>query len=319
MSELREALDEYLAIRRALGFKLVEPGRLLYKFVFFAEQKGASFITTDLAVEWATQPIGVQPVQWAHRFRMVRLFAQYRSGADPRTEIPPLGLLPRSYHRKPPRLFSEEEITRLLDAAQRLPSPSGLQAATYSTLFGLLAVSGMRVCESITLDREHVDLTRGVLLVRNSKFGKSRLVPIHPTTQDALHQYACLRDQIYPKPKTPAFFMSERGVRLDYSRVYWVFLTLSRQIGLRGPRGTPSPRGHSPRLHDFRHKFAIETLLEWYRSGVDVQRHIPELAAYLGHRHVTDTYWYLSATPELLRLAMLRVDEMEDSHYEDLR
>ena len=205
MSELQEALDEYLAMRRSLGFKLHRTGSLLQKFVVFAEQNDASFITTDLALRWATQPVDVQPAHWANRLGKVRRFAQYLSGADSRTEIPPPGLLPHRYHRKPPHLYTEDEITRLIGAARQLPSPSGLRAATYSTLFGLLAVTGMRVAEPIALDQEHVDWVQGILTVWKTKFGKSRLVPIHPTTRDTLRQYARLRDRLWPKPKTGAF------------------------------------------------------------------------------------------------------------------
>ena len=303
MSALRESLDEYLAVRRALGCKLVTAGRLLQKFVAFAEQNHTSFITTDLALRWAMLPTSAQPAQWTNRLGMVRRFAQYLSGADSRTEIPPVGLLPHRFHRKPPHIYTEDEVARLLGAAQHLPSPTGLRAWTYSTFFGLLAVTGMRMSEPIALDGEHVDLVRGFLTIRKTKFGKSRLVPLHPTTQDALRRYAQLRDRIHPQSKTAAFFVSERGRRLTNCTVRWTFVKLSRQIGLRGPHDS-----HGPRLHDLRHGFAIETLLEWYRAGVDVEQHLPELATYLGHRHVTDTYWYLSATPELLRLAMARVD-----------
>lgn len=306
MNDLRTAVEEYLAVRRKLGFKLYQPGNLLHNFVLFAEQEGASFITTELALRWATQPKDSQPVWHATRLGVIRRFAKYRSAADPRTEIPPQKLLIACYHRKPPYIYNDDEIKRLIKAAQSLFSPKGLRAFTYSTLFGLLAVTGMRVKEAIGLDRDDVNLTEGILTVRDSKFGKSRFVPIHPSTQKVLQHYAVLRDKICPRLKSPAFFVPERGVRLTKWSVRWSFIQLSRQIGLRGPNDS-----HGPRLHDLRHRFAIQTLIAWYRSGMDVEQNMPKLSTYLGHRHVSDTYWYISAVPELLQLATLRLTEGE--------
>jgi len=306
MSELHTALAEYHELRRALGFKVRASGSLLRKFVSFAEQEGAEVITRDLALRWAMQPAHAQPAHWARRLAMVRGFAKYRSAFDPRTEIPPSGLLPHRYRRKPPYIYTEEEISRLLRSAQQIPSPKGLRAATYSTLFGLLAATGMRMGEPLALDRDDVDMRQGVLTIREAKFGKSRLVPIHRSTQGALRDYARRRDQVCPQPKAPGFFLSERGTRLTQWTVRRVFVQLSRQIGLRGPSDS---RG--PRLHDLRHRFAIQTLIEWYRAGLDVEQHMPELAAYLGHRHVNDTFWYLSAVPELLRLAIARLESAD--------
>lgn len=303
MSEIQKALEEYLAVRRALGFKLRDEGTILPKFVLFAEREGASFITTELALRWATQPKGVQPAQWARRLSMVRLFAQYRSAADPRTQIPPQGLLPYRYHRNPPYIYSDKEIMQLLKAAKGLLSARGLRPRTYSTLFGLLVVTGMRISEVIGLDDEDIDLNRGVLTIHRTKFGKSRVIPIHPSTRRMLRKYVRQRDEVHPKPKTPSFFVSDRGTRLTQCTVRWTFVRLSRQIGLRGPSDS-----HGPRPHDIRHTFAVKTLLKWYRMGVDVERHMRELATFLGHVHVTDTYWYISATPELLRLAAKRLD-----------
>ena len=205
MSKLRQILQEYLALRRGLGFKLHEPGRLLERFVRFAEQEGAARISRDLALRWATQPQNCQPAYWTNRLAMVRRFAQYCHAADPRHEIPPPGLLPHRYHRKPPHFYSDDEIGRLLQAAERLPSPLGLRAATYTTLFGLLVVTGMRVGEPIALNREDVDLGKGLLTVWQTKFGKSRLIPLHPTTCAALDRYARLRDRCCPLPREPSF------------------------------------------------------------------------------------------------------------------
>lgn len=303
MTELRKALEEYLAVRRALGFKLIDAGYLLPDFLSFLGRQGASHITTELALRWARQPVNVQPAHWGARLGIVRGFARYHAATDPLTEIPPQGLLPDRYKRKPPYIYSDSEIVRLIKVAKRLPSAAGLRPWTYSTLLGLLAVTGMRISEPIALDREDVDLTRGVLTVRQTKFGKSRLVPIHPSTQRVLRSYSRRRDLIHAQRKTPSFFLSDRGTRLTHWNVRWTFVRLSHQIGLRGP----SDR-FGPRLHDLRHRFAVQTLLGWYRAGAHVERHLPELATYLGHGHVTDTYWYLSAVPELLRLAAMRLE-----------
>lgn len=306
MSELKEALKEYLSLRRALGYELCRPGRLLHRFVLFAEQQEASFITTELALQWATQPIGVQPSTWAERFGIVRRFAQYRIASDPRTEVPSQELLPYRYQRKQPYIYSDDEIIQLLEATKYLESPTGLRSSTYSTLFGLLAATGMRISEPIALDRQDVDLANGLLTIRRTKFGKSRLIPIHSSTQDRLRQYASLRDQVFSRPRTPSFFVSDRGMRLVDCNVRWTFVKLSRQIGLRGLSDS-----YGPRLHDFRHRFAVKTLLHWYRTGADVEANLPYLATYLGHVHVNDTYWYLSAIPELLEFAIMRLDQPE--------
>jgi integrase/recombinase XerD len=304
MTKLKKALEEYLAVRRALGFKLHLSGRLLHRFVEFAEKERASFITTKLALEWATQPKDAQPAQWANRLSMVRNFAKYHSAIDPRTEIPSKELLPYHYHRKPPYIYTDAEILKLISAAKKLPSPRGLRAITLSTLLGLLAVTGMRMSEPINLDRKDVDLKNGILTIRQTKFDKSRLVPVHITTRNKLRKYTRLRDKLCPKPKSPSFFISGRGTRLTDCTVRGWFVILSHQIGLRSPDDS-----YGPRLHDLRHRFAIKTLLNWYKSGCNVENNMPILTTYLGHGHVTDTYWYISATPELLQMAALRLEK----------
>lgn len=307
MSSLSKALEEYLSIRRGLGFKLKEEGKVLVDFVSFLNEKGASYITTELAVYWAVKPKNAQPSHWARRLRMVRLFAEYLSAMDPRTEVPPQKMLPDQYRRKPPYIYTNKQVIRLIKAAKQLPSTvrstKGLRAKTYSTFLGLLAVTGIRVSEALALDKKDVDLTDCILTICGTKFGKSRLVPLHPTSCRALQQYACFKDRIYPRPKTQGFFVSERGTRLGYWGVLRTFVRLSREIGLRGPSDS-----YGPRMHDFRHRFAVRTLVGWYRDGVDVERHIQDLSAYLGHVKVSDTYWYLSAVPELLQLAAARLE-----------
>ena len=307
MTSLRQAVEEYLAMRRALGFKLRLAGAGLDEFVCFAEQQGMDHITADLALRWACLPTGAQPPQWANRLSWVRCFARYCSATDPRTQIPAQELLPHRYPRRAPHIYRDEEIGQLLQAARELPSKTGLRPATYETYLGLLVVTGMRMNEAIHLDRGDVDLSRDILHIRRTKFGKSRDVPIHPSTHEALSRYRHLRDRTYPCPQTAAFLLSEQGNRLGEFSVRATFVKLSHQIGLRSPGDR---RG--PRLHDFRHRFAVTTLLGWYRHGIDVEQNLPKLATYLGHVHINDTYWYLTAVPELLQWASRRLEEIQE-------
>ena len=310
MSELRQALDDYLAVRRRLGFDLRLPASLLRNFIAFVEANEASYITTALAIRWAKRPRGAQPATWAWRLGIVRRFARWHSVTDPRTEVPPEGLMPYRYYRKPPYIYSDDEIQRLMAAASALPSPKGLRSSSFSTVFGLLSVTGLRMSEALTLDRADVDLEQGTLSIRRTKFGKSRLVPVHSSTRDALNRYDERRARLFPQPATPAFFVSERGMRITEWNLRYTFAKISQQIGL---RATAKGHGRGPRIHDMRHRFAARTLIEWYRAGVDVERELPKLAAYLGHVHVNETYWYLEAVPELLQLATQRlVDKAEE-------
>jgi integrase/recombinase XerD len=298
MSTLREAVDDYLTLRRGLGFKLRIAGPRLVDFVAFLEREGASYVTNELAMRWAMQCSACQPAQWAGRLSFVRGFARHRSATDPRTEVPPYGLLPYRPGRARPYLYTEQEIERLLQAAKNLPPTAGLRRWTYYCLFGLLTVTGLRISETIALDRQDVDLQQALLTIRTSKFGKSRLVPLARSTEQVLAQYVRQRERILGKSTTTYFLVNDRGRPLESSNVRRIFYRLSRQIGIRGANDS-----HGPRLHDFRHRFAIETLVRWYRSGEDVERRLPVLSTYLGHAHVTDTYWYLSACPELMGLA----------------
>ena len=303
MNSLQAMLDEYLGVRRALGAQLRDQGHLLQQFVDFAVREKAGCITTALALRWATLPRGAQPTWWSHRLGVVRRFAEYVSALDPRTEVPPPDWLPYPYRRQQPYIYRDDEIRCLIDAARQLPGITGLRSHTYVTLLGLFVVTGMRTNEPLHLRRDDVDLTQGVLTVRQTKFGKSRHVPVHDSTRQALRRYASHRDRLCPNPHCRRFFLSERGTPITEWMLRYTFVKLSRQTGLRGPTDS-----HGPRLHDFRHRFATETLKRWYRGGQDVERKIPHLATYLGHAHVSDTYWYLSAVPELLSLAARRLE-----------
>jgi integrase/recombinase XerD len=304
MNTLRQAVQEYLTMRRSLGFKLRDAGKLLLKFVKFMEQRRASYITTKLALAWAQQPSTVQPAEWAHRLSVVRTFARHRSATDPCTQIPPEGLLPYHPKRARPYLYTAKEIRSLLRAALSLPARGGLRPWTYRCLFGLLSVTGLRLGEACNLELQDVDLESGVLTIRSGKFGKSRLIPLHPSTRRVLADYLTRRNRQWARRAVLSYlFVSNWGNQLDYGEIHRTFYALSRQIGLRGPSDS-----HGPRIHDLRHRFAVMTLLRWYRSGKDVEQKLPYLSAYLGHVHVSDTYWYLSAWPELMHEAMSRLE-----------
>jgi len=304
MNTLRQAVQEYLSLRRSLGFKLRDAGKLLLAFVMFMEQHRAFYITTKLALTWAQQPTNVQPAEWARRLSVVRTFARHRSATDPRTQIPPEGLLPYRPKRARPYLYSAKEIRSLLRAALSLPANGELRPWTYHCLFGLLSVTGLRIGEARNLDLRDVDLRTGVLTIRNAKFGKSRLIPIHASTRRILADYLARRNRRWAeRPVSSYVFLSNWGNQLDGGQIHRTFYALSRQIGLRSPSDS-----HGPRIHDLRHRFAVMTLLRWYRSDEDVERKLPFLSAYLGHVHVSDTFWYLNAWPELMREAMFRLE-----------
>ena len=306
MTALRLAIDDYVALRRRLGSALHDAARVLHLFADFADGEGATRVTTELARRWATDVPHRSPVSVNTRFQIVRRFAEWRHVTDPLTEIPPIDLLPARYHRKPPSLYQDTDIDRLLAAARHLPSPMGLRGLTHATMWGLLVVTGLRISEALALDDADVQRRDAQLMIRRSKCGKSRLVPLHASTLVALTTYAHRRDRVLPRRTTPAFFVSEQGVRLTVSVADYTFARISGQIGLRPP--VHGHRlGHGPRLHDLRHRFAIRTLVHWYQTGLDVDPLLPLLATYLGHVHVQETYWYLEAVPELLALATDRL------------
>jgi integrase/recombinase XerD len=303
MSSLREAAEEYLALRRALGFKLRQQGRMLLQFVEFLEQRDATVISTELALQWACEPPGGSRMWWHQRLVVVRGFAQHRAACDPRTEIPPNDLLPARLHRAIPYLYSDAEIAQLIAAARALAPP--LTAATYATLIGLLSVTGMRVGEALRLDRDDVDLDDGWLLIRRAKNDHCRIVPLHHSTIQALTDYARLRDQLCLQPLSESFLVTITGRRPHPSTVGGVFDELRRATGLSQRR---SPSGRLPRMHDMRHAFMLRTLLGWYRDGSDVAAQLPVLSTFVGHVDPKASYWYFEAAPELLALAAERLE-----------
>ena len=302
MSALEQSLADYLQLRRSLGHELAEAAWLLPGFVAYLDAHATRTVTIEATLAWVQQTeAGRGTTVGPRRVTTIRGFARYLAGIDAATEIPPLGLMPHRQRWRRPFLYSPADIDTVIDQA-RSSIVSPLRAATYATLIGLLAVSGMRIGEAIKLDRGDVDWDHGVLLIRESKFGKSRLVALHASSMAALQDYAGLRDQLQPQPDGPSFFVSLTRKRLLYAVVSQTFRQLVDTAGV----GADAPR--PPRLHDLRHSFAVATLLGWYRAGEDVAAKIPSLSTYLGHREPSSTYWYLSAAPELLALAAARQD-----------
>ncbi len=302
MSTLGQHVENYLQLRRALGFKLVSEGVLLAEFVRYAEQAGQSTVTTEFALEWARRPANASHNYLSRRLRAVRSFARYLHALDPVCEIAPLELLPASKYRPAPYLYSDEEILALMTAAGALRPP--LRAATFQTLIGLLACTGLRIGEALRLDRDDVDTSYGLVTVRDSKFGKSREVLLHSSTVTALQNYGEIRDRLCPHPKQPSFFITTRGTRIAHPTIYPPFRRLLEQAGVTHPMP-----GRHVRVHDLRHSFAVRTLLGWYRDGGDVAARMPLLSTYLGHVDPAASYWYLSAAPELLALAAERLEQ----------
>ena len=301
MSDLRRHVDDYLALRRALGFKLEHEGHVLPKLATYLGQKGSPVLTAELAVAWAQLPRHASAITWSHRLVAARGFATYLRAIDPRTQVPPRHVFGTGSRRPRPYLWSDAEIRALLQAARGLRPP--LRAATYEAFFGLLAATGMRLGEATGLARSDVDLTKGVITIKEPKFGRTRLVPLHPSTTAALISYSARRDRLCPdaKRRTGTFFVSGVGTPLLASSVHWTFSTLTTSIGLR----TATLR---PRIHDLRHSFAVRTLVELYDLGADVTAGLLVLSNYLGHVDPKGTYWYLSATPELMALAAARLE-----------
>ena len=305
MSPLHDALVQYLATCRALGTKHRYPSTALRHFVDFVEHEGAEFVTVDLALRWAVRPVGVRDSTRARRLGIARGFARWLHASDPRTQVPAHGLLPSRQRRPTPHIYSDQEIIDLMAAAQGLRSATKLRCWTFATLVGLLAAAGLRPGEALALDCADVDLASGVLSVRESKFGKSRFVPVETSTVAALAEYARRRDMVHPYRSTAAFLVTGRGERLRPDAARRTFVTLCQETGLR-PKTTSRHGGRGPRLGDLRHTFATRRLVEWLRAGRDIERLLPTLSTYLGHVRVEETYWYVQAVPELLQLVTER-------------
>jgi integrase/recombinase XerD len=301
MSQLSGHVQDYLALRRALGFKLGKEGRLLPDFAAFAEAAGAATVTIDLALAWAAGPESASPVWAAQRLSMVRGLARYLQAVNPATQVPPAGLLPARTRRATPYIYSDAEVAALMTAARALPGP--LKAATFCTLIGLPATTGMRGSEAMALDHGDLDTAAGLVTIRATKFRKSRQLPLHHSTLRALAAYQATRDRLCPAPATASLLVSSTGARLCQATVQPVFRHLLHQAGI--GQDTHRPRAT---VHGLRHTFAVKTLPGWYRDGQDVQARLPALSTYLGHAGPAATYWYLTGTPELLALAAGRLE-----------
>ena len=301
MIVLRQALDDYLRVRRALGYKLARAEKLLGQFLTFVEDRNEDHVTIDTAVAWASLPAGDHRSWITTRLSVVRRFAIHLHAIDPTNQAPPTDLLPGRNRRATPYLYSEADIAALITAAETLRTPH--RVATYQTLIGLLAVTGMRIGEAIGLDRADLDAAQGLLTIRNGKFGKSRELPLHPSTITALDSYLDRDDRPHKMPNIPALLVSTTGARLLYTNVQLTFRQLVRRAGLQ-PRSAMC----RPRLHDLRHGFAVNTILDGYRNDGDPRARLALLSTYLGHIDPGKTYWYLSAAPELMILASERLE-----------
>lgn len=302
--------QKYLAARRALGFALRIEGQQLLAFARYADRCGhRGPLTIALALRWATRSATAGPIGRARRLDVVRPFARYLAADEPGTEIPPGGLLGPSHRRLPPHVYSCDEIASLLRATAALGPPRGLRPHTYTTLFGLLACTGLRISEALKLTRSDADLAGGVLTIRATKFRKTRLVPLHPTASLALARYAERRDRVHPHSSVPNFFLGQTGAPLAYSTVRTKFLRLRRDLGW-----NPRSPGRAPRIHDIRHTFVCRRLQSWYENGNDVEHQVLALSTYLGHAKVSDTYWYLTATPALLAIIANRFEQSARSN-----
>lgn len=299
MSRLRRYAADYLRLRRSLGYKLVEHERFLNQFLDYLERGRATTITAENALAWATLPVGTSPRWHGGRLSAVRGFARWAHAFDADIQVPPTGVLPMRTERATPYLYSDHQIDALMSAAAGL-APA-VRAATFQTLIGLLAVTGMRAGEAVRADLADLDLDGGTLTVKGTKFGKSRLLPLHPTAVDALRSYLTLR-RAAALAGTTALLVSVAGTRLTYSNAQAVFKKLTAQAGV-----TPRSAACRPRMTDLRHSFAVNTLLDAYRSGADVGERLPMLSTYLGHTEPANTYWYLHAAPELLAFAADRL------------
>ena len=309
MISIAERVEQYLFQREALGTGLSpSPVNELRRFAAFADDAGAGLVTTRLFLDWKTRRPGAASRQsWSYRLSHVRTFARWLQSLEPATEVPPQGLVPRGRSRPRPYIYTDDEIAGLVAGAARLPSPSGLRGPTYATLFGLLAVTGLRVGETLALDDGDIDTGGAVVDVRHAKNGRNRILPIARCTADRLAEYRSLRDRALDVLDSPAFFVGERGRRVRIATAEDNFARVSQAIGLREP--PPSGRrGTGPRLHDLRHTMAVRTLIDWYRSGADPDREMYKLSTWLGHASPDETYWYLEAVPELLDLATRRAE-----------
>lgn len=306
MNALSKELDRYLSIRRGLGYDLRTAERILRRFIAFAQQQGADHIIADLCLRWL-ETSGASQQTRAGQLGAVRPFAAWLHGLDPDHEVPPRSLVPCRRRRPLPYIYSEEEIRRIVETAAKLPSLNGIRALTCAALFGLIAVTGLRVSEALSLNADDIDMESRVLTLRCGKLGKERLLPLSESTTVHLATYAAERDRLLGYRPEP-FFVSDRGQRLTDCGARYNFAAVCQTIGLR-PAQQFHRHGRGPRIHDLRHSFAVRTLINWYRTGKDPAHEMIKLSTYLGHADPANTYWYIEAVPELLELASRRASD----------
>ncbi len=297
-------LDQYLSVRRSLGYDLRVDERVLRRFARFADHETAPHVDTELFLRWEASLPHTSAARRSTRLRMVRLFVQWLSSLEPAHEVPPRGLLPGRTARSRPFIYSESETASIIAEANELPSVYGLRGLTCSTLFALISVTGLRISEALGLDSTDLDIEDGVLRVRRGKLGKERLLPLDPTVVGQLVNYAAERNRLLGRVPD-AFFVSCRGTRMGACCARYNFAHTCQRIGLRVHQQY-SRHGRGPRIHDLRHTFAVRTMINWYRTGKDPAREMIWLTTYLGHTSPDNTFWYLEAVPELLDLAMAR-------------
>jgi integrase len=305
MRPLGEELADYLTLRRSMGFKLRRAEKLLGQFVAHCEQIGADTITIEIAIGWSSLPEGASTSWVSHRLGVVRAFSRHLALVDDRNQVTPTHVVAHRPCRATPFPYTEDEVLAMMAAARSLRSP--VRQATFETIIGLLWATGMRIGEALGLDIGDADLAQGVLTVRDSKFGKTRELPLHPSSTAALAAYAKRRARWFPAQTTDPFFVSATGTRVLYCNFHLGFQQLVASAGI-----TARSRSCRPRPHDLRHAYAVRTLIGWYRDGVDVEANLPKLSTYMGHVAPANTYWYLSAAPELLALAAQRLEPAGD-------
>jgi len=316
-----EWAEHFLNIRRDFGFKIAGTDKLLMNFANYIEQNGNGVLTNELALKWARLTNkNTARTYWCRRLEIVRSFARFLIVFVPETEIPPVGIFGRSHSRKSPHIYTSEELVKLFTSCESLLTKNGLRPQTYKTLLGLLLSTGLRISEALKLNHDDVDFEKGLLLIRETKFYKSRLVPLHLTTVQALKEYASMRDRVCGAEKAPSFFLSDKGESLLYSTVNQAFRKLCDSNGLKN-NNKNRPR---PRFYDFRHTFACRVLIRWQNKNANIEQLLPALSTYLGHASITDTYWYLTGIPELLATAGEKFEQFapistcEDNHHEQL-
>ena len=306
MIPLSLQIEKYLTVRRGFGYDLSTSGRILRRFAEFAASEGVNHITVDLFLRWKKQFGSANNNTWAARLSVVRSFATWLQVIDPRTEVPPPDLMKYKASRTRPYIYSAEQIAEIIMEAARLPSAYGLRGWTYSTFFGLIAVAGLRISEAIWLDEKDVDLRDAVVLIKRGKNGKSRIVPITASAAERLRAYRTERNRILGASPAP-FFLLDSGLRPTDCAARYNFALVCKTLGLRTQQRFYK-HGRGPRIHDLRHTFAVRTMVEWYRRGVDPDREMFNLSTYLGHTNPENTYWYIEAVPELLQLACERAE-----------